>query len=413
MRFSSSFNRIIMIVVVLILILYVGSLIWRGMGTNWKQTWSGADEQPFGAEVLREAARDFLKPATFVIAEESPLDVLEEADGSFSAYVFVNDEFNPSSDEWQALEDFAYDGNLIWLATENFSEYLEEELEMNTMDASHEQGEWLDMQDSISVFFVRDHWPEEEYKIPLRYLYRLPSGSLNHDAEVLASTAGGQPVAVWFPMGDGGMFVSTFPTIITNYGLLRPEYETLVSGLLSVIPQGIETIYWDEWIKIGNRRRDSQDELEDESPGPLSYIWQHEALRMALLLSLLGLLLVGVFQTRRVQRIIPVRAPLPNMTLDFVETIGRLTFQQENHHQLALKRILVFKEQLKELYLLPDPWGSSVFIQVLAAKSGHEVPFVNQLIKTIIRTEKATIVTESELLELSRMIEFFRLKTLS
>ncbi len=134
---------------------------------------------------------------------------------------------------------------------------------------------------------------------------------------------------------------------------------------------------------------------------------------MALILASAGLLLLGIFQTGRVQRIIPEYPPLPNMTLDFVDTVGRLYFQQQNHSQLARKRILLFKQRLHDRYFLPEDWGSAAFVRLLAAKSGLEPRFVQQLIQQILSVEKREELSEAELIELSQMLDFFTHKTVS
>lgn len=399
--------RIIGIALIGGLILYGLSLIITDKEVSWDPTWSGRDEDPFGTELLKMAVEEFVHPAEFIVANNSPDIILEEYWYNQAAYLFVNNRFDPTLAEWEALTDFAEQGNIVWIAAESISELVESTIDIRMLPPAQNLPTSNNSEDSVTIYFDRPNWPEDPFSIPNHYLGRIIPGkkSLLTHRPIMMSHAG-DFAAMYIPQGEGGFCFSAFPKMISNYGLLDPKYEPMVSGLLSMLPDDLETVYWDEWIKIGNQRR-RNDREDEEGPGPLSFVWQNPALRMALLLSIGALLLVLVFQTKRIQRIIPPSPPLSNTTLDFTDTVGRLYFQDQQHLQPALKRISAFREFLNETYLLPDHFGSDEFCERLAAKSGKSIKQVTFLIRTIQKTEVATSLNEDQLQSLSEQIDSF------
>lgn len=435
MRLTLTFRMVSLLLLGLIGLLYGLSLLGNPEGNVWRKSWSGDDQQAFGAELLRDMVSELMAPAVVLPTKRSPEKVMnarEVLGSEQSAYVFVNETFDPMPADWDELLHFVALGNSVWISASAISQEVGQALGIALRDIDLENREWLASDDSLTLYFTRKDWPSQAFHIPVRHVRRIEvietvteedweeeelenesyAFSQPSQVEILARTQGGQPLSLKITYGKGAFFLSAFPVFITNYGLLDPTYEPLVAGLFSVLPNNTQVVFWDEWIKVGNPRHRSPDR-SSSSQSPWSFIWKEEALRMALILASAGLLLLGIFQTGRVQRIIPEYPPLPNMTLDFVDTVGRLYFQQQNHSQLARKRILLFKQRLHDRYFLPEDWGSAAFVRLLAAKSGLEPRFVQQLIQQILSVEKREELSEAELIELSQMLDFFTHKTVS
>lgn len=389
------------------LILYGLSLLLGEKEVSWDPTWSGRDTDPFGTELLKITVEEFAQPAEFIVANNSPDITLEDHWSSKSAYLFVNNRFDPTETEWTALHDFAERGNIVWIATESISDLVNSTLDINILPPGLGFSDINPGEDSVTIYFDRPHWPKDPYPIPERYFSRIIPGKkrlLRHSPVMMSHE--GDYAAIFIPVGEGGICLSSFPRMISNYGLMDTRYESMISGLLSILPEDLKTVYWDEWIKVENQRRRNDREAED-GPGPLSFIWQQEALRMAFLLAVSAVLLLLIFQTKRIQRIIPPSPPLSNTTLDFTDTVGRLYFQEQQHLKPALKRISAFREYLTETYLLPEAFGSEEYCQTLAAKSGQDLRKVITLIRTIEKAESATSLNEDQLLFLSEQIDSF------
>ena len=75
--------------------------------------------------------------------------------------------------------------------------------------------------------------------------------------------------------------------------------------------------------------------------------------------------------------------PPENTSLEFVETIGRLYFQQKNHSDLAKKKIIFFKEFLRTSFYI----GTSQLNQESAKKVSMRSGIPEDKIKSLPRKE--------------------------
>jgi hypothetical protein len=160
-------------------------------------------------------------------------------------------------------------------------------------------------------------------------------------------------------------------------------------------------ILWSEYYSAGGSQ---------ESSTELRFILKNPQLRWAyyILLSFVGIFIL--FQSKRRQRAIPIVTPPRNSTLEFVETTGRLYFQQKNHANLANKKIQFFLEKIRTKYYINTSVLDESFVDSLASKSGVSQEDIRQLIKMFDFIKKAEKITESQLLDLNKKIESFYTK---
>lgn len=425
-------------------LILIAGLIWiiqDDKERNWRPTWSVKDREPFGTELFVELLKDRFAPLPVEISKQSPLGLWAEETPVGEVFLVVNEAFDPNFGEWEALSDFVRAGNTLLVAASSIGPTAGLDLELG-LDPTTSQPAFSRKQDSLEITFTSKTlpartyiWPakdvsqlrwwgqeeEEEYLLEEDYLdweEEAPAflDSIlaeappleekdDEDEHTLMVSNWEHVVVLRLDWGRGTIIFCSLPKAFTNYGVLTDGYEGMASGILSYLPEQPTKVWWDEWIKTGNRRREPDEGAE--GPGALAFIWEREALRMALILAVVALLLLGLFQTRRVQAIIPVRPPLPNLTLDFADTVGRLYFRNSNHRQLALKRVVVLREHIQEKYLLPETWGSQAFVRMLAAKSGHDEALILSIVQTVARIEQSDSIDEMELIRLSELIERF------
>ncbi|WP_126546711.1 hypothetical protein [Hymenobacter amundsenii] len=141
----------------------------------------------------------------------------------------------------------------------------------------------------------------------------------------------------------------------------------------------------------------------------LRVLFDHEALRYATYLALLGALLFVVVEARRRQRIIPVLRPLPNTTLQFTRTVAGLYRQGGSHGLIAEKKIGLFLEHLRARYHEPGlDLTDDATRERLAQKSGIPRPEIDALVRRLNFALTAPQVSDAELLALSKAINSFR-----
>jgi hypothetical protein len=194
--------------------------------------------------------------------------------------------------------------------------------------------------------------------------------------------------------GLGRIYLHTQPLVFTNYHLLYGNIE-YASKALSYLP--IRRTIWDNYYKPDRFINDS----------PTRYILSQPPLRSAYYLLLLTLILYMTIESKRRQRVVPVVNPIENKSLQFVKTIGGLYYKQRNNADLAKKKIIYFKEFLREHYHLSTVSATDDCIALLVAKSGVSEKLVGQILYWIQYYETAQSVADAGLIELNHNIELF------
>jgi len=115
-----------------------------------------------------------------------------------------------------------------------------------------------------------------------------------------------------------------------------------------------------------------------------------------------------LFESKRRQRIIPEIKPLENSSASFVETVGRLYYNEADHTNLGEKMIQHFLEWVRTYYFINTNKLDQRFAEQLTVKSGLPVSVVTSLMEAIreIHIERKKI-DEKELYHLYHTIDLF------
>jgi hypothetical protein len=174
-----------------------------------------------------------------------------------------------------------------------------------------------------------------------------------------------------------------------------------VEKALSYLPRPSEAVYWDEYYKIGRGGADT----------PLRVILTRPALRTAYFIALAGILLYIFFQTKRRQRIIPVMEQPRNASMDFVETVSRVYYNEGNHLHIAQKKLSYLLDHIRTRYGLQTQHLDGPFEERLSHKSGYPPDKVRVLVSVMIQLRQADQLTAAELMQFSRLIDDFHKQT--
>ena len=193
---------------------------------------------------------------------------------------------------------------------------------------------------------------------------------------------------------DGEFLLHSQPTAFTNFHLLKGNHFEYAQKVLSYIPKN--NIYW--FIKNQDGQVISQ--------SPMRYILNQPALKWAWYIFLLGTLIFMIFNAKRKQRIIPIKKPLPNTTVDFTKTIGNLYYQEGDHDNIINKKIVYFLEKIRNVYLIDTNKLDDEFIKKLHLKSGKDISDIQRavfLINTHRKSPHSSI--EEDLIQINKAIE--------
>lgn len=391
----------ILAVVVLVLYLLVSyANTQKDEGINWSESYSAHDKIPYGTYVLSESLEDLYMGVSVPEIQETPYTFLElevEVYPYHTSYLFITSYFGPDDASWDALLDYVYSGNQVFIASNFFSDIVKDSLDFNTRQ------QYLDYtEDSVKSYFLApglsDHAGYNFSKAGFKQYFSEFDTTL---CIQLARNNYGQVNLLEIPFGEGSFVLSTTPLAFTNYHLLyTPLMDDFAATALSLLRK-TDILYWDEYYKLPSMQR------REREQNSLQFIQSEPALRWAFWLMVASLIIYVLFEIKRKQRVIEIVKPLPNTSLEFTETMGRIYFRQQNHTKLVRKKINILLERIRSKFHISTQQLDREFAQKLTAKSGMPLEKVEKLKRLIIRSQKQENASEQDLNDLNQLVEDF------
>lgn len=375
------------------LALYIVAEINRPKPVEWDVTLSKEDKNPYGAYIVYRQLKDVFPRAKIQSFRLPVYNQVNNFDDVNTAYFLICPQLNISRDDVDELLDYVVSGNYVFMASDNFSKVLMDSLKFRTMRRFD-----LVNRDSVNVNFVN---PLLRAKDNYRFKQMTIDGYINKLDTVNSLVLGINHLQdanfIKMPYGEGAFFIHASPLCFSNYYVLTGSNADYVAKALSYLPQDIDQIFWDEYYKLG----------PDGSQNPLRFFLNNPYLRWALRIGLVAMVLYVLFSMKRRQRIIPVITPLGNSTLDFVQTVGNVYFNQRNNKNVAQKKISYFLTDIRSDFFLSTHQLNEEFVEALSKKSGLEKPNINELVNLIGAINESNEVSDETLLQLNQLIDNF------
>ncbi|MGY0407742.1 MAG: hypothetical protein ACWIPJ_05230, partial [Polaribacter sp.] len=320
-------------------------------------------------------------------------------------YILIKHNANKLTDKGIVkLLNFVKKGNSVFIALNFFNKDFKKQLEFTTNNLDKDVYSIANLKELQGTFYLKNKtFINQPYQFD-RNIRRNYFLQYNKNKTIVLGTTeiDGEKVPNFIKIyhGKGAFYLHTNPVVFTNYYLLKNK-ENYTANVFSYLPN--QKTIWDLHIK----RSKFSKKTEDNKPSIFKFFLKHKTLTWFLVVSLVGLLLFMLFNTRRKQRAIPVIPPLKNTTVAFTQTISNLYLSEKDHKNLVDKKITFFLEKVRTKYRINTANLNRNFIQKLAAKSGNEYQQTNYLINTIIALHKKSKCSEEELITLHKMIEIF------
>jgi len=418
-------RKIIMIVTITAVIAGLALLFWKQWKrpVSWKEHYAAGSKDPYGASVAFQTIKGSTDKKDFKTLSDSLVGKLP-ADSALNArYIFIGKTMYLSEGSLDALIDFVAAGNNAFIAANHLPFALLEEIypdDCNT-DYYYEWEGFSYTEDTLVRLNLAHPDLQLKKDVPYRRKYYRRFVQANwafFEERHFLCTQEGAMTALGFlngslvnyariPYEKGFFYIHSTPLAFTNYHLLRSQALEYAERSFSYMGTG--PVYWDEGSKnpISQSLATTPPSRSLSSNSPLQYILSQPSLAFAwYLLLLLGILYLLVRSKRR-QRIVPVLEPNTNTSLEFVSTIGRLYFLQNDHKQLCLQKMRLFQQFIRERYGLQSRDTDEVFLAKLAAKSEVPRELINKLFLIHNNIQSSNIVTEYTLAQLHGLIEEF------
>lgn len=340
---------------------------------QWYESYRASSDQPYGVLFMKKLLQTYRQDGKFIYNDKKRLrDLLDSMDQPKNTdYVFIGQSLHLNPADADALLDFVYQGNDAFIATLELPndlirkvygeecdvaiEYQNDEILSATLNFYH------DTLSRAGGYTYAYRWGAEDYK----YYWNYVGKSAFCDSTRLITPLGYfDPKNVNFfrlKHGTGNIYLHCNPLVFTNYFMSKPDKVNYASGVFSHLKG--KDIVWDEFSKVfftGNNNPESS---------PLSYILQQPSLKYAWWLMLGTTILYVLFAAKRTQRAIPIREPKSNTSLEYVNLISLLHFQNSNHLDIARKKMRYFLYFIRAKYGIHAQTFTEEHVKKLSEKS--------------------------------------------
>ncbi|MCX6318921.1 MAG: hypothetical protein NTW29_16705 [Bacteroidetes bacterium] len=391
-----------------------------------------ADKIPYGHFVAYECLPYIFPEARIITSPDEPgfWDSLSTYDGG-QAYIVVSDYFSATRDEMRRMIKFASNGNDVFVSTRSISGAVSDMLNCSVYDYSvpsfsqNDAGELIAKDDSLKVRMRAPYFEDDSmFEYPGR---RFSSGFTKVDntiAEEIGEDERKNTNFIHLKCGKGNFYLHLAPLAFSNYFLLYKKNIRYYEMAFSVMDRSASKVVWDEYFmskdvrvrRSGNGSSSSSEDdgnsssNQDKDRNWLAVLLSYPALRAALLVGMLTLLLYVLLEMRRKQRYIPVVAKPRNDSLDFVKTIGRLYHDKGDHRNLARKMASYFMEYVRATYKIPTGNMDETFIKTVQYKSGVPDYEIRSIVSFIKYLDDTAVISQVQLTDFHRELENFYAK---
>lgn len=390
---------IFFLVLVLALIIFADSN--KKKPINWSQTYGISDKIPFGLKVFNDESKGLFQKQNLEKFSETPYEYIGNetfkqviVDGDTTATyqneksgtVFsISDFYKFDNRSTEELLYFVEEGNTVFLSSTTMPDILKDSLNFDIILRNHIETKLKSKLVNSNINFEFDKGATDYYFSKFDKKTTTILGNI-HDGKYTL------PNFVEIKHGDGKFILHLQPIAFTNYYLLKNNYKYIESVCSHVDSQNI---YWS--VESGQE--------SSISDSPLRFIFSQPALKWAWYLGLFGSIIFMLFNAKRRQRVIPITEPVKNTTVEFAKTIGNLYFIEQNHKDIAEKKIVYFLEKIRKEYYLETTVLDETFINRLHQKTSKEKVDIVKAITKINYIKNSSTLSEKDLVELNTLIE--------
>lgn len=376
---------------------------------NWYESYKAESDQPYGTAFIMKMLTSYTD-GEFTYNTKKPVHDLLDSAGQQQAYIFIGKSIFLDSADKEAMMAFIANGNDALIATT----YMPPAIISKVLESECVERISYFNTEAITITANFYH-PEFKAATPYSFSRRVNDRDVPYTWHYLEPTALCDSVnsivplgyiestSVNFykiPYGKGNLYLHTNPILFTNYFMTKEINTSYASSVFSHFQH--KNLIWDEYSKVplynwGNNLEQS----------PLYFIMEQPSLRYAWWFLLAIAFLYVLFAAKRKQKIIPVLEPRANTSLQFVNMIASLHYLNQNHSDMARKKMKHFLHYVRTKYNLSTHKIDDVFIKKLSLKSHVSEQDVESIFEQYKVVEKFKDITVSRLADLYKHIDNF------
>ena len=211
-------------------------------------------------------------------------------------------------------------------------------------------------------------------------------------------------IFIGIPFGDGYFYLHSIPLFFTNVQLLQADRLEYAEKVMSYLNN--DHLLWDEHVNPNDYGNFNWNGGSNDRESPLSYVLSEPSLKWSLYLIMILTLIFIAFRAKRRQQFIPVIAPNSNTSLEYVEMMGQLYYEQKNHHFIASQMWKKFMEYIKMHYYIIPKKGENDWMDKVALKSQIDKNKLQGILHAYEKT-KFESIDEQELINFYQKLNYF------
>jgi hypothetical protein len=379
---------------VTIVAIYIIAEMNRPKNLNWDVTLSKDDKDPYGGFILYNRMKDLFPSATMTTHRLPVYNQVNNFNGVNTAYLLIDPVIRLNNNDIRELLNYTKAGNFVFISAEDFGKVLSDTLKFKTM----RKFDLIAAEDSTILSFKNPRLQSAK-----KYLFNKMAvdGYITEfdtaKTIVLGNSSKNDVNFIKMPYGKGAFFIHASPVCFSNYFLVTAENADYAAKALSFLPKNVHSIFWDEYYKLG----------AGGSQNPLRFLLNDPYLKWAFRIAIAAMIIFVLFEMKRRQRVIPIINPLKNTTLEFVETVGIVYFNQRDNKNIAQKKISYFLEYIRTSFYLPTNHLNAEFKESLVKKSGLNEEEIEEILQLISTVESSNSIADETLLLLNKKIDSF------
>ena len=376
----------------LLIVGYLVAQYFKPKPTDWTPTYLSDDKIPFGSYLLRHQINDIFPNTKVKTIQSSIYKSLTEIPAGKSNYFIISSNIKIDDLDYQEMVKYMKNGNHIFLAAYNVQGVLLDKLKLNIVSDFNFQNKRKYPINFVSPSLKREYDYYFDKGISEQYFFSVDTAR----AIVLGTKQNKMANFVQYKFGKGALYILPNPQLLTNYSLLKDDGADYAAKALSYLPNA-ETLIWNEHFT----RTNSADK------SILRVLFKYHQLRWAYYIALFGLITFILFEVKRRQRIIPVIDRLKNTSVEFVQVVGKVYYEQRNNRDIAEKKVVYLLEYIRTKYRLKTINLDEEFKAALVKISSATEDTVEELLSTISILKEGQMVRDDQLIRLNKIIEKF------
>jgi hypothetical protein len=371
------------IILVSLFLLYVGVEIFRPKAIDWSLNFGSKSKNPYGCYILKQELTNLVYGCEI---SDNSIDLYRALNKSFSgtnSLMIITEIFKPDNSEMESLLQFVASGNNAFISAQEFGDVMKDSLKLVSTQTFSES---VDAVNELKIQIVNPHFPK-----PLTYRFKKISPFYFNNLDTINTTilekdSLDRAIYIKTKYGRGCFYFHSNPLVFTNYHLVYSSGEYPARSLAYL---NNSKIIWDEYYKPSREKQ--------AGSTPLRYILSQSALRYAYILFVITWIIFVLFVGKRKQRVVPVFEKPRNQSVDFIEIVGQLYYNQRDNKDIFNKKIIHFADFVHSaLYLkfLPEDPG---FRKDFANKVNIPIEKANKFYNLMVKLQNKETISEQQL----------------